>query len=125
MKLCSRCDVPMVADTSIVFTSNPPQYLYECPRCGKKEYGLCSENFEDEATKYAQDKYMPVQTAEAFRAGYNKCRQEMMNNAIEREVKEDAGGYPFIEATELYDYENDKPLAKAGDKVKVLIVKDK
>ena len=44
MKLCSRCDVPMVADTSIVFTSNPPQYLYECPRCGKKEYGLCSEN---------------------------------------------------------------------------------
>lgn len=46
-------------------------------------------------------------------------------DAIEREVKEDAGGYPFIEATELYDYENDKPLAKAGDKVKVLIVKDK
>ena len=125
MKLCSRCDVPMVADTSIVFTSNPPQYLYECPRCGKKEYGLCSENLEDEATKYAQDKYMPVQTAEAFRAGYNKCRQEMMNSAIEREVKEDAGGYPYIDATELYDYDNDKPLAKAGDKVKVLIVKDK
>ena len=125
MKLCSRCDVPMVADTSIVFTSNPPQYLYECPRCGKKEYGLCSENLGDEATKYAQDKYMPVQTAEAFRAGYNKCRQEMMNSAIEREVKVDAGGYPFIEATELYDYDNDKPLAKAGDKVKVLIVKDK
>lgn len=84
-----------------------------------------SKNLEDEATKYAQDKYMPVQTAEAFRAGYNKCRQEMMNSAIEREVKVDAGGYPFIDATELYDYNNDKPLAKAGDKVKVLIVKDK
>ena len=125
MKLCSRCDVPMVADTSIVFTSNPPQYLYECPRCGKQEYGLCSENLEDEATKYAQDKYMPVQTAEAFRAGYNKCRQEMMNSAIEREVKEDAGGYPYIDATELYDYENDKPLAKAGDRVKVVFIKDK
>ena len=125
MKLCSRCDVPMVADTSIIFTSNPPQYLYECPRCGKKEYGLCSEIFEDEATKYAQDKYMPVQTAEAFRAGYNKCRQEMMNSAIEREVKEDAGGYPYIDATELYDYDNDKPLAKTGDKVKVVFIKDK
>lgn len=84
-----------------------------------------SKNLEDEATKYAQDKYMPVQTAEAFRAGYNKCRQEMMNSAIEREVKEDAGGYPYIDATELYDYENNKPLAKAGDKIKVLIVKDK
>ena len=46
-------------------------------------------------------------------------------DAIEREVKEDEGGYPYIDATELYDYDNDKPLAKAGDKVKVLIVKDK
>lgn len=46
-------------------------------------------------------------------------------DAIEREVKVDAGGYPFIEATELYDYDNDKPLAKAGDKVKVVFIKDK
>ena len=44
---------------------------------------------------------------------------------IEREVKEDAGGYPYIDATELYDYDNDKPLAKAGDKVKVVFIKDK
>ena len=46
-------------------------------------------------------------------------------DAIEREVKEDAGGYPYIDATELYDYENDKPLAKAGDRVKVVFIKDK
>ena len=46
-------------------------------------------------------------------------------DAIEREVKEDAGGYPYIDATELYDYENDKPLAKAGDKIKVVFIKDK
>lgn len=45
-------------------------------------------------------------------------------DAIEREVKVDAGGYPFIETTELYDYDNDKPLAKAGDKVKVVFIKD-
>lgn len=44
--------------------------------------------------------------------------------AVKREVKVDAGGYPYIDATELYDYENDKPLAKAGDKVKVLIIKE-
>ena len=90
-----------------------------------KEVEESSKDLEDEATKYAQDKYMPVQTAEAFRAGYNKCRQEMMNTAIEREVKEDAGGYPYIDATELYDYENDKPLAKAGDKIKIVFIKDK
>ena len=46
-------------------------------------------------------------------------------DAIEREGKEDAGGYPYIEATELYDYDNDKPLAKAGDRVKVVFIKDK
>jgi hypothetical protein len=36
----------------------------------------------------------------------------MLNNAIEREVKVDAGGYPYIDVTELYDYDKDKPLAK-------------
>lgn len=41
---------------------------------------------------------------------------------VEREVKIDAGGYPYIDATELYDYEKDVPLAKAGDKVKVIIM---
>ena len=46
-------------------------------------------------------------------------------DAVEREVKKDAGGYQFIEATELYDYDNDKPLAKAGDKIKVVFIKDK
>ena len=66
---------------------------------------------------------------------YNKALQEVQCeldtlevkevDTIEREVKEDAGGYPFIEATELYDYDNDKPLAKAGDRVKVVFIKDK
>lgn len=46
-------------------------------------------------------------------------------DVIEREVKEDAGGYPYIDAMELYDYDNDKPLAKAGDKIKVVFIKDK
>lgn len=62
---------------------------------------------------------------EGFIDGAKWQKQQMMKNAVEREVKVDAGGYPYIDATELYDYENDKPLAKAGDKVKVLIVKDK
>lgn len=61
----------------------------------------------------------------AFIAGAKWQEEQIMKDAIEREVKEDAGGYPYIDATELYDYDNDKPLAKAGDKVKVLIVKDK
>lgn len=39
-------------------------------------------------------------------------------------VKEDACGYPYIPVIELYDYDNDVPLAKKGDKVKVIIIKE-
>lgn len=50
--------------------------------------------------------------------------EQMMEYAIEREVKIDAGGYPYIPQIELYDYEKDIPLAKEGDKVKVIIMKE-
>jgi len=53
-----------------------------------------------------------------------EAKQQMMKDAIEREVKVDAGGYPFIGITELYDYDNDVPLAKVEDKVRVLIIKE-
>lgn len=59
--------------------------------------------------------------AEAFIAG---AKRQMLEDAVERVVKVDAGGYPYIDAMELYDYEKDKPLAKAGDKVKIIIVKE-
>ena len=63
----------------------------------------------------------------------NWQKEQMMENSVERTVYTDtggyvectvhvdAGGYPYIGNIELYDYENDKPLAKAGDKVKVII----
>ena len=43
--------------------------------------------------------------------------------SVEHTVRVDAGGYPYIPQIELYDYENDIPLAKAGDKVKLIIIK--
>ena len=51
MKKCSNCGAKMVADTSQVFTSYPPQYLYRCPKCGNSEYGLCSEDNSFEETE--------------------------------------------------------------------------
>ena len=56
--------------------------------------------------------------------GYRRCKAEMLKEAENRIVKEDAGGYPYIDATELYDYTEDKPLAKSGDKVKIIIIKE-
>ena len=50
------------------------------------------------------------------------------NNVIgtlERVVKIDAGGYPCIDCyIEFYDYDKDIPLAKEGDKVKIIVVKE-
>lgn len=46
----------------------------------------------------------------------------MIEFEIELTVKEDDGGYPYIDGIELYDYENDTPLAKKGDRVKVIII---
>ena len=46
-KKCSYCGTKMVADTSEVYTSNPPQYKYRCPKCGNVEYGLCSDYYTD------------------------------------------------------------------------------
>lgn len=44
---------------------------------------------------------------------------------IERAVKIDAGGYPYISCDiELYDYDKELPLAQKGDKVKILVIKE-
>lgn len=50
--------------------------------------------------------------------------KENIIGTFEREVKIDAAGYPYIDEIEFYDYDKGIPLAKEGDKVKVIIVKE-
>ena len=61
---------------------------------------------------------------EMFRFGANWKKEQMMAKAIDVKVKVDAGGYPYIPQMELYDYDNDIPLAKEGDKYKVVLIKE-
>ena len=58
----------------------------------------------------------------AFKKGAQWQKERILNNATEREVKVDVCGYPYIDFTELYDYDKDIPLAKEGDKVKLVII---
>ena len=53
--------------------------------------------------------------------------EENIIGILEREVKIDAGGYPYLDCDgiEFYDYDKDIPLAKEGDKVKVIVIKKK
>ena len=67
----------------------------------------------DKFTLYPDNKYKNHATNEL---PLNKLTE------FETEVRIDAGGYPYIPIIELYDYEKDVPLAKKGDKVKVIIM---
>ena len=42
-----------------------------------------SEDLEEAATKYAQDKYLPVQTAQSFKAGAEWQKEQMIGKACE------------------------------------------
>lgn len=59
-----------------------------------------------------------------FFKGEQHAIKRMKEEATEATVYEDAGGYPFVPAIEMYDYDKDEPTAKKGDKVKIIILKD-
>lgn len=61
---------------------------------------------------------------EAIEFGAKWKEEQIMAKAVGVEVKEDAGGYPYISSVELYDYDKDAPLANIGDKCKVIIIKE-
>ena len=60
----------------------------------------------------------------AVKTGAQWMYEKMMKNAFEYKVKVDAGGYPYIPQMELWDYDKDEPLAKEGDRYKVILIKE-
>lgn len=89
-----------------------------------------NENLEEAANFYADthtewfDADNNPHVSPAFKAGAKWQKEQMLANAIDVEVKVDAGGYPYIPQMELYDYDKDVPLAKAGDRYKVILIKE-
>ena len=91
-----------------------------------------SEELEEAAENYAStDKVLPngkvmidFQAEKAFKAGAQWQKEQIMKDATDVTVHIDAGGYPYIPQMELYDYDNDVPLAKEGDKYKVVLIKE-
>ena len=69
-------------------------------------------------------KYSDVDLTIAVKEGAKWQKEQMMAESIDVEVKMDAGGYPYIPQIELYDYDKDIPLAKEGDKYKVILIKE-
>lgn len=68
--------------------------------------------------------YMTNVAKHFFELGLKANQENNVIGIFEREVKIDAGGYPYVSCdVEFYDYDKDIPLAKEGDKVKVTIIK--
>ncbi len=78
--------------------------------------------FKDGAKWQKQQEYTCYE--EAFEDGAKWKYEQMLKDAFECEVKVDAGGYPYIPQMELYDYDKDIPLAKEGDKYKVILIEE-
>ena len=59
-KICPRCKERMIRDDSMVYTSMPPQYRYECPKCGEMEFDtVMYDNPENEEQKPVEWKPQP------------------------------------------------------------------
>ena len=59
-----------------------------------------------------------------YKHGFEDCKEQLMAKAVDATVHIDAGNYPYIPQIELYDYDKDIPLAKEGDKYKVILIKE-
>ena len=57
------------------------------------------------ATEYAQDKYLPVQTSQAVKAGANYVLEEIEKLIYEKHVE---GNLPLFDLTHLIDKLNEK-----------------
>ena len=60
-----------------------------------------------------------------FELGLKENQENNVIGTFEREVKIDADGYPYIDCDfEFYGYEPGIPLAKKGDKIKIVVAKE-
>jgi hypothetical protein len=100
-------------------------FVNECMENGVCDNYDLADAFEAGAKWQKEQDQSTIELAEdhAMLAGMEKMKDEMMENAIDVEIKVDAGGYPYIPQMELYDYDEDVPLAKEGDKYKIVLIK--
>lgn len=83
----------------------------------KEKQELIGDALEKEAIKYAQDKYMPVQTSQAFKAGAQWQKQQMMKEAVDVGIDSSRSDGKTVLSGNFFRY-------NTGDKVKIIIVKE-
>lgn len=95
--------------------------IYDCHRIARH---FANWQKQKNKSKFLTEEQCRKIRDDAFELGKDAMKQKMMAKAVDVEVKVDAGGYPYIPQMELYNYEKDIPLAKEGDKYKVILIKE-
>ncbi len=77
-KICPRCKERMVRDDSKVYTSMPPQYGYECPKCGEMEFDTVMydspEMEEQKSTEWSEeDEKMLIGVIDTIKDAIAEC----------------------------------------------------
>ena len=97
----------------------------------KQKYSMpVSEEWIDVAKQYVKEHVIGIDkvtfsiATDMFVSGAKWQIAKLMGNATEVTVHIEAGNYPYIPQIELYDYDKDVPLAKEGDKYKVVLIKE-
>lgn len=110
--------------------SSPSEPVSEALWEASKQYAL-RQVLASTDTEMSEQAYLSLrlfsgfELAVAHKDGAKWQKEQMMKDAVEVKVKVDAGGYPYVDRViELYDYEKDIPLAKKGDKYKVILIKE-
>lgn len=99
--------------------------LYDDVYVGNPTDKDCIEMFKAGAEWQKEQDQSTIELAEdhAMLAGMEKMKEQMMKDAADVTVHIDAGNYPYIPQIALYDYDKDIPLAREGDKYKVILIK--
>ena len=86
------------------------------------------EQLAENARKHKAETSSPFYSQTDYRQGVvdgaKWQKAKLMKDATPVTVYIDVGGYPYIPQLELYDYDKDVPLAKEGDKYKVILIKE-
>ena len=94
--------------------------LAACDRQTEEE----AEREQDFVTGIIENEHRKPTFDDAIKYGMRLQRENMMKDATDVTVHIEAGNYPYIPQMELYDYDKDVPLAKEGDKYKVVLIKE-
>ena len=71
-KICPRCKERMVRDDSKIYTSIPPKYGYECPKCGEMEFDTVMYDSPEMEEQKPAFTYNKGEMTDALIAQYNR-----------------------------------------------------